>query len=62
MSTYPPPPASLDPALVTSALELPGYRIIRSYGVVRGIVVRSRNLFATVGAGLQSLVARTPSR
>jgi uncharacterized protein YbjQ (UPF0145 family) len=56
MSTYPPPTASLNPALVTTALELPGYRIVRNLGVVRGIVVRSRNVFATIGAGLQTLV------
>jgi uncharacterized protein YbjQ (UPF0145 family) len=56
MSTYPPPAHSLDPALVTSALEIPGYRIVRNVGVVRGIVVRSRNLFGTIGAGLQTLV------
>ena len=55
MSTYPPPASSLDPALVTSALEIPGHRIVRNIGVVRGIVVRSRNLFATIGAGLQTL-------
>ncbi len=40
--------------MVTTALELPGYRIVRNLGVVRGIVVRSRNLFATLGAGLQT--------
>jgi uncharacterized protein YbjQ (UPF0145 family) len=56
MSTYPPPVASLNPALITTALDLPGYRIVHGVGVVRGIVVRSRNLFATVGAGLQTLV------
>jgi uncharacterized protein YbjQ (UPF0145 family) len=56
MSTYPPPAHSIDPAFVTSALELPGYRIVRNVGVVRGIVVRSRNLFGTIGAGLQTLV------
>ena len=62
MSAYPnyqpgtmPAPA-LDPALVTTALELPGYRIVRNIGVVRGIVVRSRNLFATIGAGLQTIL------
>ena len=55
MSTYPPPAHSLDPALITSALEIPGHRIVRNIGVVRGIVVRSRNLFATIGAGLQTL-------
>jgi uncharacterized protein YbjQ (UPF0145 family) len=56
MSTYPPPRPALDPALVTTALELPGYRVVRNLGIVRGIVVRSRNVFATIGAGLQTLV------
>ncbi len=56
MSTYPPPTQSLNPTLVTTALEIPGHRIVRNIGVVRGIVVRSRNLFATVGATLQTLV------
>jgi uncharacterized protein YbjQ (UPF0145 family) len=56
MSTYPPPHPQLDPAFVTTGLELPGYRIVRNHGLVRGIVVRSRNVFATIGAGLQTLV------
>ena len=56
MSTYPPPAPSLDPALVTSALELPGCRVVRNCGIVRGIVVRSRNIFATIGAGLQTVI------
>jgi uncharacterized protein YbjQ (UPF0145 family) len=56
MSTYPPPPLTLDPAFTTTALELPGYRIVRNLGVVRGIVVRSRNIFATIGAGLQTVL------
>ncbi len=47
---------NLDPSMVTTALELPGYRIVRSLGVVRGIVVRSRNIFATMGAGLQTIL------
>jgi uncharacterized protein YbjQ (UPF0145 family) len=42
--------------MVTTALELPGYRIVRNIGVVRGIVVRSRNVFATIGAGLQTIL------
>lgn len=42
--------------MVTTALELPGYRVVNSYGVVRGIVVRSRSIFGTIGAGLQTLV------
>ena len=56
MSTYPPPTSSLNPALVTTAFELPGHRIVRNVGVVRGIVVRSRNVFATLGGRLQTLV------
>src|SRR5580692_2181815 len=56
MSTYPPPAPTIDPALVTSAFEIPGHRIVRNVGIVRGIVVRSRNVFATIGAGLQTLV------
>ena len=55
---YPQPgaPGYLDPAMVTTALELPGYRVVRNLGVVRGIVVRSRNLFANLGAGLQTIL------
>jgi len=56
---YPPagaPPAFLNPAMVTTAMELPGYKIVRNLGVVRGIVVRSRNVFATIGAGLQTIL------
>jgi uncharacterized protein YbjQ (UPF0145 family) len=56
MSTYPPPTSSLNPAFVTSALELPGHRIVQNLGIVRGIVVRSRNIVATIGAGIQTLV------
>jgi uncharacterized protein YbjQ (UPF0145 family) len=46
----------IDPTLVTTALEIPGFRIVRNLGVVRGIVVRSRSVFATIGAGLQTLI------
>ncbi|HOW68265.1 MAG TPA: YbjQ family protein [Candidatus Paceibacterota bacterium] len=41
--------------LTTTAFELPGYRIVKSYGVVRGIVVRSRSLLGNIGAGIQTL-------
>ena len=41
---------------VTTALELPGYRIKRNFGVVRGIVVRSRSIVGTIGASLQTMV------
>ena len=55
MSTYPPPTSALNPAFVTTAFELSGYRIVQNLGVVRGIVVRSRNIFATIGATFQTL-------
>jgi uncharacterized protein YbjQ (UPF0145 family) len=42
--------------MVTTAFELDGYRIVRNLGVVRGIVVRSRSVFGTIGASLQTLV------
>ena len=42
--------------MVTTSFDLPGFRIKRNLGVVRGIVVRSRSLFGTIGAGLQTLV------
>ena len=46
----------MDHRMVTTAFELDGYRVVRTLGVVRGIVVRSRSLFGTIGAGLQTLV------
>ena len=42
--------------MVTTAFELPGFRIVQNLGVVRGITVRSRSIFGTIGAGLQSMV------
>ena len=49
-------PYRIDINLVTTALELPGYRIVRTLGLVRGIVVRSRSLLGTLGASLQTIV------
>ena len=45
----------LNRAFTTSALDLPGYRISKNLGIVRGIVVRSRSIVGTIGAGIQSL-------
>lgn len=42
--------------MTTTQLELDGYRVLRSLGVVRGIIVRSRSIFGTIGASLQTLV------
>ncbi len=46
----------MDHNLVTTAFTLDGYRITRNLGLVRGIVVRSRSIFGTIGAGLQTIV------
>ena len=50
------PRYSVSHQMVTTAFELPNFRVVQNLGVVRGIVVRSRNVFATIGAGLQTLV------
>lgn len=47
---------TVDRDMVTSAFELPGYSITKNLGVARGIIVRSRSIFGTIGAGLQTLV------
>jgi uncharacterized protein YbjQ (UPF0145 family) len=43
-------------AMVTTAFELPGYRVAKSLGLVRGVTVRSRSIFGTLGASLQTVV------
>ncbi len=45
----------MDHKNVTTALELPGFKIKKNLGLVRGITVRSRSLFGTMGAGFQTL-------
>ena len=47
---------SVSPQMVTTAFELPGFRIRQNLGVVRGIVVRSRNIFVNIGAVFNQLV------
>jgi uncharacterized protein YbjQ (UPF0145 family) len=51
-----PPRYSVSHHLVTTAFEIPGFRVTRNLGVVRGIVVRSRNLFVNIGAAFKSMV------
>src|ERR1043166_8504144 len=43
-------------SMVTTQFELDGFRVVRTLGVVRGIVVRSRSIFGTIGASLQTIV------
>jgi len=43
-------------AMTTTTFTLDGYQVVRTFGVVRGITVRSRSVFGTIGASLQTLV------
>lgn len=45
----------MDKSKITTSTGFTGYLIIKEFGVVRGITVRSRNIIANFGAGLQSL-------
>jgi uncharacterized protein YbjQ (UPF0145 family) len=49
-------PASVSLHMVTTSNELPGHRIVRPMGIVRGITVRSRSVVGNLGAALQTLV------
>ena len=46
----------MNQSLTTTAFTLDGYRIVENKGVVRGIIVRSRSIFGTIGGSLQTLV------
>ena len=47
---------AINPTQVTTANDLPGYRITKNLGIRRGIVVRSRSVVGTLGASLQTLI------
>jgi uncharacterized protein YbjQ (UPF0145 family) len=46
----------IDHAMTTTAFTVDGYRVDKTLGVVRGVVVRSRSVIGTIGAGLQTLI------
>ena len=46
----------MDHKNVTTALELPGVKIVKNLGLVKGIIVRSRSIFGSIGGSLQTLV------
>src|ERR1700733_7024675 len=48
--------SAVEPSFVTTAFALDGFEITRTLGIVRGIIVRSRSVFGTIGASLQTLV------
>ena len=54
MTTGYTPGAAVAHNMVTTQFELDGYRVTKTLGVVRGIVVRSRSIFGTIGASLQT--------
>ncbi|MBI3878044.1 MAG: YbjQ family protein [Verrucomicrobia bacterium] len=41
--------------MTTTAFEMPGYRVVKSFGVVRGIIVRSRSVVGNIGASIQAI-------
>jgi|SRR3954470_16807086 uncharacterized protein YbjQ (UPF0145 family) len=49
------PVRDLPDFVTTTANDIAGYDIVQTYGVVRGIIVRSRSLFGTMGAVLQTI-------
>jgi uncharacterized protein YbjQ (UPF0145 family) len=42
--------------MTSTTFEIPGFRVARGLGIVKGIVVRSRSVFGTIGASLQTMV------
>ena len=48
--------ADIPSNMTTTGFDVPGFRIVDNLGVVRGVVVRSRSVFGTIGGSLQSLV------
>jgi uncharacterized protein YbjQ (UPF0145 family) len=46
---------TIDTSMVTTAFTLEGYKIIKNYGVTRGIIVRSRSIVGNIGAGIQTI-------
>ncbi|HET6552072.1 MAG TPA: heavy metal-binding domain-containing protein [Dyella sp.] len=49
-------PATIPLHMISTSNELPGYRVVRPMGIVRGITVRSRSVIGNLGAALQTLV------
>ena len=56
MATGYTPRSLVSHTMVTTQFELDGFRVVRTLGVVRGIVVRSRSIFGTIGASLQTIM------
>lgn len=46
---------NIEPQMVTTSFVLDNYKVVKSLGVTRGIIVRSRNIFGNIGAAVQTL-------
>lgn len=49
------PKKTIDPKMVSTSFDIAGYTTVENLGVARGIIVRSRSLVGSIGAGIQSL-------
>jgi uncharacterized protein YbjQ (UPF0145 family) len=47
---------SVNPNMITTTFDVPGYRVVRTIGLVRGVTVRSRSILGTLGASLETIV------
>jgi len=47
---------AVNATMVTTTFDLPGYRVVKALGLVRGVTVRSRSILGQIGASLESLV------
>lgn len=45
----------IEQSMVTTSIELAGYRVVKNLGIVRGITVRSRSIFGNIAGGFQTL-------
>ena len=45
-----------EPILVVTTNDVPGYEVVKVYGEVFGVLVRSRNFISNIGAGLKSII------
>ncbi|HBX49723.1 MAG: hypothetical protein A2309_08405 [Bacteroidetes bacterium RIFOXYB2_FULL_35_7] len=45
----------MEKSLITTALEIPGYKITQNLGIVRGITVRSRSILGNIAGGFQTI-------
>jgi uncharacterized protein YbjQ (UPF0145 family) len=46
----------MQPSMTTTTFDIDGYKVSKTFGVVRGITVRSRSIFGRIGASLQTIV------